>query len=110
MIIRGKTVFCYDIEVFSNLFTIAVKNSESGIMRHYEISDRQNDLGDIIDLFKHKGIYWCGYNNLHYDDAIINKLLLEGEELILKPVWEINTAIKELSDTIIQSKDSNFSS
>lgn len=57
MIIRGKTVFCYDIEVFSNLFTIAVKNSESGIMRHYEISDRQNDLGDIIDLFKHKGIY-----------------------------------------------------
>jgi len=61
MIIRGKTVFVYDVEVFPNLFTIAIKNTESGTSRVYEISSRKNDLYQIIRLFLSKSAMYCGY-------------------------------------------------
>jgi len=44
MIIKGKTAFVYDVEVFPNFFSCAIKNTESGNIKVYEISDRQNDL------------------------------------------------------------------
>ena len=40
MIIQSLTAFVYDLEVFPNLFTCAVKNSESGQIKVYEISQR----------------------------------------------------------------------
>ena len=38
MIIQNLTAFVYDLEVFPNLFTCAVKNSESNQISVYEIS------------------------------------------------------------------------
>jgi len=38
MFIKGKTVFVYDIEVFPNLFTVTVKNTESKNLRSFQIS------------------------------------------------------------------------
>lgn len=110
MLIRGKTIFVYDIEVFPNLFTLAIGNSESGTKRTYEISDRCNDLPYIAKLFLHKNVYYCGYNNKHYDDAIINFILLNYSDLIRLPVWEICKQLKDLSDEIVTSKDGQFSS
>ena len=104
MKIRGKTVFVYDVEVFPNLFTCCVANSESKNKRTYEISDRKNELVDIARLFLNKHILLCGYNNKHYDDPIINYILLNFNDLIKKPVWEITDEIKKFSDTIINTK------
>ena len=39
MIIKGKTVFVYDIEIFPNFFSCAVKNTESKNKQVYEISE-----------------------------------------------------------------------
>ena len=33
MFIKGKTVFIYDIEIFPNLFSVAIKNTESKAKR-----------------------------------------------------------------------------
>ena len=104
MKIRGKTVFVYDVEVFPNLFTCCVANSESKNKRTYEVSDRKNELVDIARLFLNKHILLCGYNNKHYDDPIINYILLNFNDLIKKPVWEITDEIKKFSDTIINTK------
>lgn len=60
MLIRNKTCFVYDVEVFPNFFSVAVKNTESGNIKTYEISDRRNDITDIVKLFLHKGIFWVG--------------------------------------------------
>lgn len=57
MIIRNKTCFVYDVETFPNFFSVTVKNTESGNHKFYEISDRKNQLPDIVTLFLHKGIY-----------------------------------------------------
>lgn len=110
MLIRNKTVFVYDIEVFPNFFSCTIKNTESQKAKAYTISQWNNDLSSTVELFLNKNIYFCGYNNKHYDDALINYLILNYNELKWKSIWEVNAEIKNLSDTIIQSKDNNFSS
>lgn len=110
MLIKGKTVFIYDLEVFPNFFSCSVKSTESGNRKNYQISEWQNDLAAIVQLFLNKSIYFCGYNNLHYDDPIINFLILNYPELKYKSIWEISASIKSLSDEIINSRDNNFSS
>ena len=106
MIIRNLSVFIYDIEVFPNFFSITVKNTESGNYKFYEISERRNDLSAIAKLFLHKGIIFCGYNNSHYDDALIAYILINYKKLILKPVWEITAELKAFSDKIVTSETS----
>ena len=51
MLIRNKTVYVFDIEVFPNVFHCSVKNTETKEMIHLEISSRRNDLIKIVDLF-----------------------------------------------------------
>lgn len=86
MLLKGKTVFVYDVEVFPNLFTCTIKNTESKVIRSYEISDRKNDLPLIVQLFLNKKIYFCGFNIIHYDSPLISFLLLNAKELIKLPV------------------------
>ena len=86
MLIRNKTVFVYDVEVFPNLFTCTIKNTESKAIRSYEIGERRNDLSLIVQLFLNKKIYFCGFNIIHYDSPIISFLLLNVKELIRLPV------------------------
>lgn len=81
MIIRGKTAFVYDIEVFPNVFTCTVKNSESLQHKCYEISSRRNDLDEICKLFLNKRVIFVGYNSLHYDNPVIAFLLMNYQDL-----------------------------
>ena len=46
MIIRGKIVYVYDIEVFQNIFHCSVKNTETNDIYKFEISERKNQLRD----------------------------------------------------------------
>jgi hypothetical protein len=57
MKIKGLTAFVYDVEVFPNLFTCAVKNTESKNKRVYEISSRKNEMPEILKLFQNKQIF-----------------------------------------------------
>lgn len=105
MIIYNKVVFVYDIEVFPNLFTCTLLNTNSNKIGVYEISNRKNDLGKIISTFLNKGIIFCGYNNKYYDDPIINYIILNQQILLQKPVWDVTKDIKTLSNEIIESGD-----
>lgn len=105
MIIYNKVVFVYDVEVFPNLFTCTLLNTDSNKIGTYEISNRKNDLGKIISTFLNKGIIFCGYNNKYYDDPIINYIILNQQILLQKPVWDITKDIKTLSNEIIESGD-----
>ena len=105
MIIYNKVVFVYDVEVFPNLFTCTLLNTNSNKIGTYEISNRKNDLSKIISTFLNKGIIFCGYNNKYYDDPIINYIILNQQILLQKPVWDITKDIKTLSNEIIESGD-----
>lgn len=86
MLIRGKTCFVYDVEIFPNFFSVTVKNTESGKSKSYEISERRNDITDIVKLFLHKGIHFVSYNGMHYDSPLISYIIINYKKLILKPV------------------------
>jgi hypothetical protein len=51
MLIRNKTVYIFDIEVFPNIFHCSVKNTKTKEITHLEISSKRNDLMKIVDLF-----------------------------------------------------------
>lgn len=107
MLIRGKPCFVYDVESFPNFFSIAIKNTESGNIRTYQISEIRNDIANIAKIFLNKRIFWVGYNSIHYDQPIINYILINYKKLILKPVWEITLELKKFSDKIIESENAN---
>jgi len=110
MKIKDLTAIVYDIEAFPNVFTVAAKNTESKNKICYEVSERKNDLPQIAKLFLHKKIIMVGYNNHHYDDLVINYILLNYHQLISLPVWSITKAIKDFSDSIINSQDKQLKS
>ena len=78
MIIKGLPVVVYDVECFPNLFTITAHHTELHKKLVFEISERTDwskVVENIINTFKHPSLFWCGYNNKHYDDAIINFII-----------------------------------
>lgn len=86
MLIKGKTAFVYDIEVFPNFFSVTVKNTESGIHKFFQISEKRNDMPEIIKLFLNKKIIFVSYNGIHYDRPIISYIIINYKSLIIKPV------------------------
>lgn len=106
MKIYNKTVFVYDVEVFPNFFSVTIKNTESGKYVCYEISERRNDMPKIAKIFLHPKAWFVGYNSKHYDSPIISYILINYDDLINKPVWEITKDLKNFSDIVINSASS----
>ena len=121
MQIRGKTVFVYDIEVFQNIFHCSAINTETKEIHKFEISSRKNQLSELILFFKqvNSPVSWndnyttncsidsdkifCGYNNLHYDNPVINYIIEYEHVLTEKPVLVITNSIFNLSREITNS-------
>lgn len=122
MKIRDKTVFVFDIEIFPNLFHCVVKDTETKKYFLFEISKRRNDLPKIIAGFhrikdnikwndnyttKQKlntDIIFCGYNNIHYDNPIINYIIYNQQELLNSSYSEICFQLFKLSQDIVKSE------
>ena len=121
MQIRGKTVFVYDIEVFQNIFHCSAINTETKEIHKFEISSRKNQLSELISFFKqvNSPVSWndnyttncsidsdkifCGQNNLHYDNPVINYIIEYEHVLTEKPVLVITNSIFNLSREITNS-------
>lgn len=126
MIIRGKIVYVYDIEVFQNIFHCSVKNTETNDIYKFEISERKNQLRELVKFFKQvdKYITWgdyyttniniptniifCGYNNLHYDNPIINYIIEYEDKLMQYNIPTICSSIFNLSKAITTSSEDNI--
>jgi hypothetical protein len=126
MIIQGKIVYVYDIEVFQNIFHCSVKNTETNNIYKFEISERKNQLRELVKFFKQvdKYITWgdyyttninipanvifCGYNNLHYDNPIINYIIEYEDKLMQYNIPTICSSIFNLSKTITTSSEDNI--
>lgn len=123
MIIRDKIVYVYDVEVFPNVFHCTVKNTETGELHKFEISCRRNQLDELVEFFHtvntkytfgdlyttdiklDTNILFCGYNNLHYDNAIINYIIdcynimkYKGYRDICKSVFNLSKVITTSSE------------
>ena len=126
MRIRGKIVLVFDIEVFHNIFHCSIKNSETGEITKFEISPRVNQLKELVTFFKQvdKPLSWgdyyttssfidsqflfCGYNNLHYDNPVINYIIEYEDKLLRYNTATICKSIFNLSKTITMSTEDNI--
>lgn len=100
MKIRGEDVIVFDLEVFPNVFHCCCKNTQTDKLYLFEISERKNQLLDLVRFFDENKYMFCGYNNHHYDDVIINYILdysftMEGMDVfkICQSLFNISTYI-----------------
>ena len=104
MWIRNMVVCVYDIEIFPNCFHCCCKNSETGELYKFEISERKNQLRELVEFFQRPYLF-CGYNNHHYDDVIINYMIDYYNALTGLPYWRICQSLFNLSSTIVGDEE-----
>ena len=109
MIIHKRPIIVYDIEIFPNCFHCCCKDTETGRLYKFEISERRNQLEDLVGFFLSEGQQsmrmFCGYNNHHYDDVIINYIIDYSYTLASLPYWKICQSLFNLSTTIVEDED-----
>lgn len=103
MCIRNCPVITYDIEVFPNVFHCCCKNTETGQLYKFELSERKRDLISLVYFFMEKNVIFCGYNNKHYDDVIINYIIYHCGILIHKSIEQVCESLYNLSNSIIKA-------
>ena len=102
MIIKNLIVQVYDIEIFPNCFSLTIKNTETKEFQFFELSNRKNNLVDLVPLFLDKRYIFCGYNNIHYDNPIVNFIIEYKETLKKSTRLDIEYNLFQLSQTIIK--------
>lgn len=75
MKIKGKTCIVFDIEVLKNVFTCTCKNTDTKQITVFELSPRRVDIQGLVTFF-YEDYYFVGYNNIHYDNPILNYIIM----------------------------------
>lgn len=108
MIIKDKIIWVYDIEVFPNVFSCIVKNTETKEYIYFEISVRKNNISELIEFFSNcDNKLICGYNNIHYDNPIINYILAYKNQIKTLPYLRVCDSLFTLSNIIINSDNTD---
>ena len=112
MIIRNSVVIVYDIEIFPNVFHCTCKNTETNQLYFFEISNRKNQLTELVDFFFYKNVgdkMFCGYNNKHYDDVVINYLIDFYYKMDALTYDKVCISLYNLSHTIVTAEEGDTS-
>lgn len=106
MKIRNKTAYIYDIEVFKNVFHCTLLNTETEELIKFECSIRKNNIEEMCKFFLQPDICLVGYNNIHYDNPIINYCIEffsnsnYSYEKICKSIFNLSSVITKEKDNI----------
>ena len=106
MLIRNKQCIVFDIEVFINCFHCTCYNTETEAIYKFEVSERKNEIKELCGFFATTNFYFVGYNNIHYDNPIINYCLEFFSDCNF-PYWKICNSIFNLSK-VITNKESDL--
>ena len=108
MQINGIPCYVYDVEVFINIFHVTILNTENNELYKFEVSDRTNQIQELVSFFLNNAVYFVGYNNIHYDNPIINyciKYFCTGKydaETICKSIFNLSRTITSREDNNLQ--------
>ena len=98
----------YDIEVFPNVFHCVVKDTNTEELYKFEISERKNQIEQLVQFFTSPNNLLCGYNNKHYDDVIMNYIIDYSDVMLHKNIYDVTMSLFNLSQTIINLEDGNI--
>lgn len=108
MKIKGKTCIVFDIEVLKNVFTCTCKNTDTKQITVFEISPRRVDVQELVTFF-YEDYYFVGYNNIHYDNPILNYIIMLYREHYFDrySTRELTKSVFRMSQLVID-KNSDF--
>lgn len=108
MKIKGKTCIVFDIEVLKNVFTCTCKNTDTKQIIVFEISPRRVDIQGLVTFF-YEDYYFVGYNNIHYDNPILNYIIMLYREHYFDrySTRELTESVFRMSQLVID-KNSDF--
>lgn len=108
MKIKGKTCIVFDIEVLKNVFTCTCKNTDTKQITVFEISPRRVDIQGLVTFF-YENYYFVGYNNIHYDNPILNYIIMLYNKYYFNSysTRELTESIFRMSQLVID-KNSDF--
>ena len=104
---NGDWVF--DIETFPNTFTFAAVYANGKGMRAFEISDRKNEVGELLEFFrkvKSAGHRLVGFNNNNFDYPVVHHILQKARK-IHGADKKLKVTAKELYDVAMKIINSN---
>lgn len=106
----------FDIETYPNCFTFATVYSNGKGMRAFEISDRKNELEELLDFFrkvKGAGHRFVGFNNNGFDYPVIHYILQKARK-VHGTEKKLKVTAKELYDVAMKlinsGKENKFGS
>lgn len=108
MKIKEKTCIVFDIEVLKNVFTCTCKNTDTKQITVFEISPRRVDVQELVTFF-YEDYYFVGYNNIHYDNPILNYIIMLYREHYFDrySTRELTESVFRMSQLVID-KNSDF--
>lgn len=98
----------YDIEIFPNCFHCTCRDTETSDLYTFEISKRKNQLKELVDFFYYENNgtrMFCGYNNKHYDDVVINYIIDFYYKLDQLSYARVCQSLHNLSSTIVTAEE-----
>lgn len=93
-----RDYYTYDLEVYPNIFTFCGKFRSSSEVQLFEISDRKNQLQELIQwlsYLRNIGVEMIGFNNIGYDYLFIHELMTNPYTFTYQKARELNDLIFE---------------
>lgn len=100
--------FVYDIEVFSNFFSIVAWSIDKEHKRTFYIYDEVNQFEEVVNLFTNNSHWWVGYNSTSFDDPIIEHLITNYYRYKDLPADILTGKISDYASEIIDDKYSKY--
>lgn len=87
-----RDYYTYDLETFPNIFTFAGKFKSSSEVQVYEISDRKNQIHELIgwlSYLRNSGVEMVGFNNIGFDYPILHELIINPYTFTFEKAYQI---------------------
>lgn len=105
MIVNGKPCIVYDVEVLKNVFTNTCLDTETNVLRTFEISSRKNEIQEMCHYFLNEDAYFVGFNNIHFDNPLMNYVIEHHVKFKEVSVERWTKSLYNLTQIIIHDKD-----
>lgn len=96
----AENLYVYDVEVFKNFFSFSYDSINSKDKGCFVVYKQRDDREKLIEFLNKEGLILVGYNNLSYDNTIVNYLLTHGTRF---PVRVLCIGLYKLSKAIVES-------
>ena len=103
---KFMNIWCYDIEIYPNLFTVGFENMDTGERFIFEITERIDHgpyLWNFLQFLIRSRAKMVGYNNLRFDYVLIHEFLTIGA---VRPVTALDMYLK--GQAIIDAKHGDW--